>query len=269
MRARSPRSRCHPMLPWTCAVVLAMAAQPARARAVRRLFEPTDLELEDPGLLELDGQLGIIRGSEAFRLSAPDLELDLGLPHGIELDLDGALTLEARPDAALTFDHAAADNLWVGIKTGLFAWNDPAAAEAWALGLQIGPKLPLAPDARGVGIEALALVGFHRGGTHLMLNVGGLVDPASGDTGRPLGVEGGVDLEQDLIGDRWSLTAELGGIYFRSDDPHQLTATAGIAWSPSQTLELSVVMLAGVLPGPGNDRYGVLLGLSPRIALWR
>jgi hypothetical protein len=269
MRARSLRRGCHRALPWACAAALALTASPARARAVRRLFEPTDLELEDPGLLEVDGQLGIIRGSEAFRLSAPDVEIDLGLPRGFELDLDGALTLEARPDSALAFDHAAADNLWVGIKTGLFAWNDPAAAEAWALGLQIGPKLPLAPDAHGVGIEMLALAGFHHGGTQLMLNAGGLVDPASGDSGRPRGVEGGIDLEQDLIADRWSLTGELGGIYFLSDDPHQLTATVGIAWSPSQMLELSLVALAGVLPGPGNDRYGLLLGLSPKIALWR
>jgi hypothetical protein len=267
MRARSHRRSCTPALPWACAFALVMVAAPARARAVRRLFEPTDLELENPGRLEIDGQLGFVRGPEALRLTAPDLEVNLGLPHGFELDFDGALSFEAQGDRAFGFDHAAADNLWIGIKTGVLAWNDEAAAEAWAVGLQIGPKVPLAPDAHGVGIEALALVGFHHGGTHLMVNAGGLVDPASGDGGRPMGIEGGVDLEQELVADRWSLTGELGGVYFRSDDPHQLTATIGVAWSPSQTLELSLVFLAGLLPD--NDRYGVLLGLSPAIALWR
>jgi hypothetical protein len=267
MRARSSPQRCSRPRPcaYAVAVLMVMAASPARARAVRRLFEPTDLELEDPGRLEIDGQLGIVRGPEAFRLTAPDMEVDLGLPHGFELDLDGALSFEAQGERALAFDHAAADNLWFGIKTGMVTWTDAGAA--WAIGLQIGPKLPLAPDAHGLGIEALALAGFHVGGTHLMMNAGGLVDPAIGGSGRPIGLEGGIDLEQELIPDRWSLTGELGGIYFHSEDPHQLTGTIGLTWAPSQTIALSLVLLAGVLPG--NDRYGVLLGLSPTIALWR
>src|SRR6185369_8335086 len=108
----------------------------------------------------------------------------------------------------------------------------------------------------------------HHGGSHIMLNAGGLVDPASGDAAdRPNGVEGGLDLEQELVTDRWSLTAELGGIYFRSPDPHQLNATIGVAWSPSQSIELSLVLLGGLLPG--SDRYGVLLGFSPKLALGR
>ena len=268
MRTRVHRCAWLAATPWACAVLVALAAAPARARPARRMFEPTDLELEDPGLLEIDGQIGVVRGPEAFRLAVPDLEIDLGLPHGFELDLDGAFALEAPADGTLRFDHVAPDNLWLGLKTGLFDWNDPAQRAAWAIGAQIGPKLPLAPEAHGVGIEALLLAGFHRAGTHVMLNAGGLVDPASGDdTARPVGLEGGVDLAQDLADDRWSLTAQLGAIVFRSDDPHQLTVSFGVAWAPSQTLELSLVMLAGLLPG--SDRYGLLLGLAPKIAVWR
>ena len=54
---------------------------------------------------------------------------------------------------------------------------------------------------------------------------------------------------------------------FLSADPHQLTATAGLAWSPSARLELSLVAVGGLLAG--GDRYGLLLGVSPKFALWR
>src|SRR5262245_15508566 len=39
----------------------------ATARPVRPLFEPTDLELEEPGILELDLQAGVVRGTGPYR----------------------------------------------------------------------------------------------------------------------------------------------------------------------------------------------------------
>src|SRR5262245_40873985 len=61
----------------------------AHARPVRRLFEPTDLEFEDPGVVEADLQFGVVRGEESYRIAVPDAELDLGLTSNLEFDLDG------------------------------------------------------------------------------------------------------------------------------------------------------------------------------------
>src|SRR3989442_12646402 len=52
---------------------------------MRRLFEPTDLELEQPGVMEVDMQYGPVRGQDGYRLSTPDFEIDLGLTNAIEL----------------------------------------------------------------------------------------------------------------------------------------------------------------------------------------
>jgi len=71
--------------PWSLPLLLSMVVPavlagggPARARP-RPHFEPTDLDLEDTGVLELDLQLGPVRGPDAWRVMLPDFELDLGL----------------------------------------------------------------------------------------------------------------------------------------------------------------------------------------------
>ncbi|HET9992365.1 MAG TPA: hypothetical protein VFQ65_27725, partial [Kofleriaceae bacterium] len=62
------------------ALVLAVMLAPALAQANRHpQFEPTDLELEDPGTMELDLQVGFVKGTDAHRLVLPDFEFDLGL----------------------------------------------------------------------------------------------------------------------------------------------------------------------------------------------
>lgn len=119
-------------------------------------FEPTDLELEDPGTAEIDLQLGVVRGQDLWRVMMPDFELDLGVLSNVELDLDGAYAIE---DGA----HQLPDNLWLSVKLGLADWHDAVAQHAWAIGVQAGPKLPIAPDNHGVGVEGLALVGYTAG----------------------------------------------------------------------------------------------------------
>jgi hypothetical protein len=254
------------------ALVILALATPARAagRRLRPLFEPTDLELEETGALEADLQFGVVRGSEASRIVIPDLELDLGLLRNLELDLDGAYAIEGPDDGSFGFDHAAPDSLWAAAKIGLASLDGPGGGGA--IGLQIGPKFPVAPGTHGIGIEAVALAGARHGRWHAVLNGGVFVDPGSddpaGDGGRPRGFEGGLDLDIDL--DRaahWSLTAELGGVHFLSSDPHQLIATAGVAWAAADALELSAVALFGFLQG--GDRAGFILGVSPKFGLWR
>ena len=252
-----------------CLLVLA-STRTGSARPIRRLFEPTDLEVEDPGVAEVDLQFGPVRGSDHWRLVVPDFEVDLGLTHDVELDVDGAVNVEDRNDEG-DFDHLSPDNLWVSAKVGLgdvvfdqgHGDDDPRIA----YGFQIGPKLPTAREAGGIGIEGLALFGLHWQRTLLVLNLGGLMDPALGRAGRPAGLEGGFDLDQ-LLDARgmWSLTGELGGVLFTSDDADQLTATAGFTYHATPMLDLSVVGLVGLTRG--SDRGGVLFGISPKFKLW-
>ena len=83
-------------------------------------------------------------------------------------------------------------------------------------------------------------------------------------SGRPIGIELGLDLDQDLdAAGRFSLTGELSGVRLLSSDPPQLLATTGITFAATESLDLSVVALVGFLEG--SDRYGALLGVSPKI----
>ena len=237
----------------------------AHAAGPRPRFEPTDLELEDPGTAELDLQLGPADGQSAWRLVVPDFELDLGLLPGLELDLDGAWAWEGGAGSGL-FYHVAPDNLWLSMKVALGDWRDEDAGSAWALGVQVGPKFPVAPATSGIGVEGLVLIGRFVGRTHLVLNLGGLVDPDAGG-GRPEGLEGGLDLDLDLDATgTFSLSAEVGGTVYTSSDANEATVTAGVAWQATPNLELSVTGLVGL--APGSDHFAVFFGISPKIKLW-
>jgi hypothetical protein len=248
-------------------LVVAGGAREVRARrGVRPLFEPTDLELENPGVVEADLQMGAIRSQGPARVVVPDFELDFGLLRNVELDLDGAYAIEGPPNGPFAFDHAAPDSLWSSVKLGLLDFENEGSA--LALGIQGGPKLPVATGSHGVGFEGLLLIGVVVRRTHLVLNLGGFVDPAPDPTsGRPIALEAGLDIDQDLdAAGHWSFKGELSAVRFLSSDPNQLLATGGFAWSPREEIELSIVGLVGFLAG--NDRYGLLFGFSPKFRLF-
>jgi hypothetical protein len=249
-----------------CGLLSLQSPKVSRAAPVLRLFEPTDIEFEEPGVVELDMQFGVVRGETAYRLSLPDFEFDLGLTSNLELDFDGEFAIGGPDSGAFTFDSVAPDNLWASIKLGLLDFADPEVDVAWTVAMQLGPRFPVAQSAQGVGGEGLALLGcrFHQ--TYAVLNVGGLVDPGGGgDSPRPSGIEVGVNFEYPLGGD-WALTSAVGAVRYFSPDQDQLTTTAGIEWSPNDSLQLSVVGLYGWLPG--GDQYGLLFGVSPKFRLW-
>lgn len=245
-----------------------LSVSPANGRTLRPLFEPTDLEMEPTGILDIDVQVGAIRSPGPWRAVLPDFELDVGLLPYLELDLDGAYTIEGPSTGPFSFDHAAPDSLWPSLKLGLYDEHDGASHRAWALGLQIGPKIPVAAGAHGLGVEGLMLIGYLLGPLQTVLNLGTFADPAPDATsGRPLGIEAGLDFELDLDDiNRFSLTGEVSGVRFVSDDPHQLLATAGIKWAVSPSLDVSAAGLWGFLAG--SDRYGALLGISPKFRLF-
>lgn len=240
----------------------------AQARALRPLFEPTDLELEETGVVEVDVQMGGIRGQGPWRAVIPDFELDVGLLPALELDLDGAYAIEGPAAGPFSFDHPAPDSLWPSVKLGIYDHPTEGGGIAYAIGAQVGPKLPIAAGAHGIGLESLLLLGgvWHR--LQLVLNLGGFVDPApDAASARPRGLEAGLDVTQKLNDTgQLSVTAELSAVRFTSGDPAQLLATGGITWAAAPYLDLSVVGLVGLLGG--SDRYGLLVGLSPKVHLF-
>jgi hypothetical protein len=104
------------------------------------------------------------------------------------------------------------------------------------------------------------------GDSHVALNLGALVDPAVVGE-RATGMEGGLDLALAAGVPGLSIMGELGGVHFFSPDADQLHATAGVGFSPSDWLDLSAIGLVGLLPA--GDRLGLLLGVSPKFALWK
>jgi hypothetical protein len=249
--------------------MVAAMAMPAAVRArPRPLFEPTDLELEDVGMVEVDLQIGAVRGQGAWRAVLPDFELDVGLLPNLEIDVDGAYAIEGPTNGPFSFDHSAPDSLWPSLKLGIHDWRDELADRAWTVGLQAGPKLPIASGASGIGFESLGLLGRSVRRVHAVLNIGGFVDPAPAQgSARPVGIEAGLDLDVHLDDvDRLSMTGEIGGVRFLSSDADQLLATAGVSWSVTPAFDLSVAALWGFLSG--SDRYGLLLGLSPKLRVF-
>ena len=251
---------------WVAALAVAcgLPSSLTHARAIRPLFEPTDLELEDTGVTEVDLQLGAIRSQGPWRVVLPDFEVDVGLLPWLELDLDGAYAIEGPTMGPFSFDHAAPDSLWPSVKLGFYDDHDGQTGRSGAFGVQVGPKVPVAAGSHGVGVESLLLFGYVYHHLHTVLNTGGFIDPAPDPaSGRPIGIELGLDIDLDLDDiDRFSLTGEFSGVAFVSDDPGQLLATAGLTWSVTKSLDLSVVGLWGFLAG--SDRYGALLGVSPK-----
>jgi len=250
------------------ALAVALGAMNAHAGNPRPLFEPTDLDLENPGTLQVDTQLGELRGPDAARAVVPDFEFDLGLARNVELDVDSQYAIEGPSARGFTWDRPGPDNLWVASKLGLWDAHDGARRRAWAIGVQLGPKIPIAHGARGVGYEGLVLVERSVGEMHLVLNLGALIDPGSGvSTGRSEGIEGGVDVNLPLNKSAsLTLLGEFGGVRFLSDDRHQLHATAGLSWAATKSTDLSLIGLKGLLSG--GDRYGVLAGIAQRFSLW-
>jgi hypothetical protein len=248
-------------------LVAALAgARDAGARRVRPHFEPTDLELEDTGVTELDLQVGATSGNgdSGNRLLLPDFELDIGLLPNVELDLDGAFSV-------VHFDRTnrslAGDPLWTAVKLGLYDSREAQEPNVVAVGLQLGPRIPTI-GARGVGYAALALVGFTDHGRQFVLNLGGIIDPGERITrGQSTSLVGGLDVSIDLDSrSTWSLLGEVAGAHYLSADPDEIITTAGVGFSANANLDLSLVVLADLLPG--GDRLGVLLGASPKVALW-
>ena len=230
----------------------------------RRHFEPDDLELEQPGTLDFDLQLGPVFGSSPSKnhVLMPDFEIGLGLTRNVELDVSGSFTLDRENGQR----HVTGDALWIATKLGLFDSRD-AQGDAWAIGVELGPRLPTL-DAAGIGYGALGLLGFTHRGLALVLNAGSFFDPgASLSEEHPASLVFGLDLNAQLDqAGRWSLQSELGVAHYLSSDPDELSFTLGATYALSRRLDVSLTALSGFLPN--TDHAGLLLGVSPQVGLW-
>ena len=256
----------------TLSALAALTLFPVVARArMRPRFEPTDLEWEETGVFEADLETGAIRGAGPWRVMVADFELDLGLLPNLEFDLDGAVAIEGPPTGPFALDHPVYDVLWASAKIGIYDDVDDQTQRTRAIGLQVGPKLPVGPT-RGLGAETLIITGTRARPLTFALNLGAFVDPAPDSTSyRPWGAEAGIDVEIDLgKADVFTLTGELAGTLFGSADANQVQASAGLSWSVIPNLDLSVVGLVGLVGvAGGGDRYGFLVGAEPKMRLFR
>jgi hypothetical protein len=102
----------------------------------------------------------------------------------------------------------------------------------------------------------------------LSFNLGGFIDPAPDRRSpRPLGLESGITWDQDLDeAGQYSLSTDLSGVVFASDDRTQLQAAFGPVVEVSSWVDLSLTGIFGLLPG--GDRYGALFGFSPHFGVW-
>jgi hypothetical protein len=230
-------------------------------------FEPTDLDLAQAGVVDLDVEMGVVRDGEAWRAFVPDVELVLGLSESVSLQIDGAVMMasastdDARPSRLLL------DNTWVTLKARFVDVRD-GEDRSWSLGVQAGPRLPTAAGASGVGFGALALLGRHLRSANFVLNLGTFIDPAQAGLPTLAGATAGLDVSVDLDrSGRISLTAELFGAHYWSGGAGDVGATVGVTLAASEWVDLSLVAIGGWLSGGWGA--GGFLGFSPRFRLWR
>lgn len=245
---------------YTCATVSS-----ARATPKLRRFEPDDLELEKPGVLEVDLQMGPMGGDSdgRNRVLLPDFEVSLGLTSSVQLEVDGTFSIDQ-------FDgnhrHYTGDSLWVATKLGVFDEEDDDH-NIWAIGLELGPRFPTL-DAGGLGYGAVALFGLTHRRLQLVANAGIVIDPGTAILAQHsesvvLGLDSNLDLDAQGV---WSLQGEVAGAYYWSPDPHELTASFGATYAVTPKLDVSIMALAGFLTH--TDHAGILLGISPQFDLF-
>ena len=252
------------------ALMAAAIALPAGVSArPRPRFEPTDLEWEETGVAEVDLEFGAIRSPGPWRFVIPDFELDFGIHHNVELDLDGAYAIEGPDSGAFAFDHAVPDSLWPSLKIGIWDDHDYETHHAQAIGIQIGPKLPVAHLSHGIGAEGLLMVGGSLQGRERGAQPGrvhrtgaGRASPTARSASRRASIS------------RCSWTRRTGSSgpasWRRRTSSRRIrtscTRPTGITWSASPNLDLSVVGVFGFLAG--DDRYGVLFGIEPKLRMF-
>lgn len=228
-------------------------------RFFRARFEAETLELQKPGELALDGQAGGTYGDgeDGSRLIVPDFEIDLGITEWFELDLDGALSL-----TQLEKRHGkttVGDPIWLSGRFDLHNWKSSETGATFGVGLQVGPRFPSIHTPGGVGLGALLMVGGGTKTLHIVGTVGALLDH-----GQHKALAYGVDWKWELS-KQWSLLGDVAAAHYFGPESSQLLVDAGMAYKPTEQLELSLLATGGLVTG---DRAGGLCGVSYSFQAW-
>jgi hypothetical protein len=235
-----------------------MPAQAEARRFYRARFETEALELELPGEVEIDSQLGGFYGDghDQSRLVVPDVEIDLGVCKWLEIDLDAALIFsQIEPDSV----KLVGDPVWLTARVDALSWQDKESQATFGIGLQAGPRFPSVATPKGVGFAGLLLVGGGTRALHLVANVGALLDYH-----QKRAILYGLDAEYEL-GEHWSLLGNFAAAYYFGD-PQQLLLAAGSSYKPTQRLALSLLAIGG--PFVHGDRAGGMFGVSYSFQAW-
>jgi hypothetical protein len=247
--------------------LLLLIAFPTRARArfFRARFEPDTLELQDPGKLELDMQVGALYGDgvDGSRVILPDMDLEIGIASWLEIDIDGAFTVTqlgtGRPELG-------GDPLWTSLRFELLNMEDEDG-DNFGVGLQVGPRFRTVDNARGVGLGAVALIGGGSKTLHAVGNFGTFVDQ---EQAVALVYGAGLQWEFELRR-KWSLVGQLAGAHYfgevgEDEDPDQTFLQFGFGTPLNDALEVELLAVAG--PFARGDRAGLLAGITWDSRLW-
>jgi hypothetical protein len=239
----------------------------AEARVFRARFDPETLELQEPGNLELNVQMGGLYGDgvDGNRIIAPDLEVDLGVLTWLELSIDGAFSLT---NVATSDLSVGGDPLWTSARFELLNLRrDDAKHTTFGMGLQVGPRFRTIDNARGVGLGALLMIGGGTKELRAVGNVGTFLDREQAGA-----VVYGAAVEYDLeLRRKWTLQGQLACAHYigntRGDtDPNQALLLMGAGTELTESLQVSLLGLMG--PFAKGDRLGLMASLAWDHKLW-
>lgn len=242
---------------------LSLWPAPAQARRFfRARFRPTDLQLVDPGTLEVEADLGLIYGDgqSGTRAPAPDFSIGVGVFDWLELNLDSSYsqTLIGTSQAQYT-----GEPLWLSGCFDLYSVKDQKTGSTFGIGAQAGPRLPNLHNAQGVGFAGVALIGGGTDNFNVVASIGTALD-----AGQDPALVYGIDVEYDFGKDQmWSLQGEIaGGVYFGDSSPDQLLLNVGMGAQVTQRLQFLLMLITG--PVYQGDRFGFQAGATYDYELW-
>lgn len=179
--------------------LLVLVIVPGNAEAKRRriTFFPQDLDMENPGHVEMDTRIGFLRTADGNNLVIPDIQTDWGINRRLEIGLDGQGGLDTAGN------WTAQDQLWLSAKHLL--WDGHRHDQSLALGLQHGIRFAVIPNTWAFGYQAVGLFSVTQNLWQVVLSVGAYVDPPEMETNhRPIGALAGLDATYNL-NDDWDI----------------------------------------------------------------
>lgn len=247
----------------SAALLVLLSPERAEARRFfRARFRPNTLELQDPGQLEIDSEMGGIygNGQDGTRTPAPDFELGLGVLDWLEVNIDSSFS---ETQLGTQNKQFVGEPIWLSGRFDVYSFEDKKTGSTFGIGAQVGPRLPNIGNARGVGVAGVGLIGGGTQAFNVVLNAGSTFDAS-----QSVAVTYGLDLEYKLKRRRkWTLDGEIAGAhYFGGGAPDQLLLNVGFGLFVNDDLQLALLLLTG--PVYRGDRVGLLVDVTYDVQLW-